>query len=632
MAVVELEYERSDGATRRIPVDAAELTRRYGEEDRAKVDISWRVWNALEGHVDRANDAWRLYWQNRVIHGGRLADDARQGVVAELMIGSWEEDARDAKPTPPGHRFENVSDTTIFQDAVDRVPTLSAGTVEEVVASTSMVFPRSSPAGMIRSLARSTGAEVKYRADQTVDYVRRLGQDTGQELSPDADAVGQLTPQVDRRDGVTHILVRGAGEGDAQIEATAIAASFSAGDREVWRSHRDKELTKQEQADRVAEKLMAEIDNAPRHLVVEAQDVDVFPPPEIGDGYRVSDRRRGLDEEVLRVTELRWTFDRDGAQFARLVLGNRPFHDARQRNAERRQISRFAGGYEGVSVPINDTISRQPVSGSINAVGHVFVPDDVVQELDARLLVEGLAYRAYSSGAASSGGTTTSETTSGGGGSLDPNGTDESSTVTLASGDDHTFTFTIPSGDGNGLYAYIDVGVFVGWGANEELSVDVTIRESGGSVKRRPWSRRGKVTDLSRFKNSINLASGDARDDLEVRITNHAGGSRDFKIFIDWFAVQDHAHGVGVDHPSHTHPPDPGITEFSRFPENVDVLVDGASAGVSLGDGTGAFQQEVDIGGMLTSGFNKIELTSDSLGHIRANLFADVFRQVFGGS
>lgn len=99
---------------------------------------------------------------------------------------------------------------------------------------------------------------------------------------------------------------------------------------------------------------------------------------------------------------------------------------------------------------------------------------------------------------------------------------------------------------------------------------------------------------------------------------------------------------VGV----HEHDPEPGIIEEfvtgqdnngndiveKLYPQNVDVLVNGSQLGLALGDGTGTFEETVDLSGQLNKGqWNTIELTSDAKGHLQAHLDLDVYRQVRGG-
>jgi hypothetical protein len=81
----------------------------------------------------------------------------------------------------------------------------------------------------------------------------------------------------------------------------------------------------------------------------------------------------------------------------------------------------------------------------------------------------------------------------------------------------------------------------------------------------------------------------------------------------------------------HTHPPSPGVTETfdgtTYYPSNCDVVVNGTSMGVSLGDGSSTFEQFVDISGALTPGTNTVAVTSDTLGHIRSTVETELFRR-----
>ena len=81
----------------------------------------------------------------------------------------------------------------------------------------------------------------------------------------------------------------------------------------------------------------------------------------------------------------------------------------------------------------------------------------------------------------------------------------------------------------------------------------------------------------------------------------------------------------------HTHPVNPGIVDTNEYPSNVDVTVNGQALGVSLGDGSGPFEQEVDLAGMLNPGqVNTVRVSSDTLGHVQAHLDIDVYRQILG--
>lgn len=64
------------------------------------------------------------------------------------------------------------------------------------------------------------------------------------------------------------------------------------------------------------------------------------------------------------------------------------------------------------------------------------------------------------------------------------------------------------------------------------------------------------------------------------------------------------------------------------FPENLDVRVNGSSLGLSIGDGTSAFVEDVDLSGELSAGINTIDLTSDRKARVYAVLEADLYRRM----
>jgi len=78
----------------------------------------------------------------------------------------------------------------------------------------------------------------------------------------------------------------------------------------------------------------------------------------------------------------------------------------------------------------------------------------------------------------------------------------------------------------------------------------------------------------------------------------------------------------------HTHPVDPGVTEFpNETASGVDVIVNGNTTDTNVG--TGEFETTVDVSGHLTKGaWNTIEVSSDSLGLLLCTLGVDVYRQI----
>jgi hypothetical protein len=73
------------------------------------------------------------------------------------------------------------------------------------------------------------------------------------------------------------------------------------------------------------------------------------------------------------------------------------------------------------------------------------------------------------------------------------------------------------------------------------------------------------------------------------------------------------------------------VTVTEDYVSNCDVIVNGTSLGTSFGDGTGPFNERVDIKGMLNPGqINRIEITTDTIGDIEASIEGDVYRQING--
>lgn len=106
-------------------------------------------------------------------------------------------------------------------------------------------------------------------------------------------------------------------------------------------------------------------------------------------------------------------------------------------------------------------------------------------------------------------------------------------------------------------------------------------------------------------------------------VTETTGGTASQEFFDDETTTAK----AGTDDVEHTHEPEPGIIEFpSETPSNVSVVVNGTTVETGVGDGE--FTEVVDIGGLLEEGFNRIEIESASLGHVRGTVAADYYRQI----
>jgi hypothetical protein len=243
------------------------------------------------------------------------------------------------------------------------------------------------------------------------------------------------------------------------------------------------------------------------------------------------------------------------------------------------------------------------VTSTLNAEDVYFYPDDVITEVRAEIRVRGRAYRAYSSG---------------GGNNADPQNIGEAkfgpATETI-----NTSSFTEVARSSpdvnNGEMAGIHCGLIL---SNPSGGV--------GRVKVKLYDdTRGEYVTF--FDYTLDV-SGESSATFFTTINYDADGNT-----ILWEAKGvDSGGDVTVEayylpFGKHTHPPEPGLTEFGLYPSNCDVLVNGTSAGVSLGDGTAEFAETVDISGLLTPGDNEIEITSDTTGRVPGAVRTELFRQ-----
>jgi len=279
-------------------------------------------WLAVLDRLDRRND--ELYVEDDAgdaIFGGRLDDWQFGGTTVSVQIDSWERDALDVEP-PPSFSQTTVSDQTIARDLIDLMPApLAEGTVEETMASIDYEATHWSPGRMLRDLAESTGAELQYHPDGTVDYLERRGADRAEVLSPSSGAVIE-DPRIREtlREEVTD--VRAVSGDDPAIYEEATAIETDAGEKQVWEvDHIASTSSSRLQAR--ATRLANEYAAAPEYLEVETTlDGAVLDPlPDVGDTYRVTLPAYDIDED-LRVIEADRTIDGDGETVG-VLLSNR---------------------------------------------------------------------------------------------------------------------------------------------------------------------------------------------------------------------------------------------------------------------------------------------------------------------
>ncbi|SNZ18181.1 hypothetical protein SAMN06269185_3282 [Natronoarchaeum philippinense] len=394
MVGISLRIDGSDGTTK-TTVSAQTANKKEelkGEMARAEVELLRSAWADVEDVLDRRND--RLIIEKpdgSTFFAGRFDEDRRGNGSVTVSVESYELDAKQAEPTGANVVYQNVNDSTIVQDLIDLVPTLSAGTIDTLASNLSMSFSYAEPSKGIRSVAEATGAELRYNYDRTIDYVDRRGTDKpGVVLSPSEQTVVD-NPRIteDAREDVTHIRGFGAQSGPDQITATATADSYNGG-RPNWKEYENKEIKAVSRLQRIIDQRINEYDGEPRHLDIDTSAVGV--DVALGDRVTVQIPEENIDR-MLRVISRRSVLGTAGAVL-KLVTSNRLLTRDDQNQKARKDLQRFNRGYQGY-VDRNTAPYGPEVAGDGNP-REIIVPDwpdDIVDEQFVNLVVQGSAWR-----------------------------------------------------------------------------------------------------------------------------------------------------------------------------------------------------------------------------------------------
>ncbi|UBF23114.1 baseplate hub [Haloarcula virus HCTV-16] len=335
------------------------------------------------------------------LFGGILRDVKRGGSEVELIVESFERLALDSQPTSGDDNYDAVSDRTIVRDAVDDMANLSRGTIQVVKSNVTLLFSHVSQAKKVRTVTDVSGAEVRYNADKTVDYLPSLGSNkTNITLSPSSqNVVGGFKPKrVGGSERVTHLRMLGEGEGEAQIQAEIVADSYSPGDRQRWDTYINKDISDEDTLREQGQTLLEELQNPYIEIKATVKSVDV----ELGDRFRVLYPEEEIDTD-LRVVEQTRRVTPDGVLHD-VVLSNRANSRETEAEKEVRDVDRYNTSFEGSPVTYSTNGGRQPVSPDHDYEFSVYYPEEVTHEHRMKLQVKGLAYRAFSRGAAEGGG------------------------------------------------------------------------------------------------------------------------------------------------------------------------------------------------------------------------------------
>jgi hypothetical protein len=594
-ALPTLRIEQSDGTERATLTGIrTERDRHVTDRSRARFEVDRETWQTVASAINERDDRFRIDADGVTgWFGGRFRDTERGGNTVTVILDDYERDAVDAAPTGGQVVFQNVDDSAVVTDALSRVPTLSAGTV---ATGLSFSFANAEPAKMIRDAAEPGGALVRYNADRTVDFVERPAV-TGSEpeLSTAAETlVGDPALNDDNRNPPTIIIGLGAQSGPNQVRATSVVTPGAA--REVYRRYENKDIQNEARLQTIVDRLATEVSNAPVKLDLEAEAVGLDVRP--GDPIDVVWPAENIDT-TLRVIEFTEVVEATGRRYTALRVANRwPEQGGAQKALN--DLERFNRGYQGFVDRDNFSFDNQPVTSTLNAEDSYFYPDDVISEVRAEIRVRGRAYRAYSSGAADNSDINNIGDDAVGGGQVQIDTTPKT-----------ILSFTVPSSPNVS-------NLFTGVNLNDD---------DGDAVSGTIYLRNTTTGDRYPENNNIVINPNNAEHAWQFVHRDVSGES--FEWVYEPFASGGDilVSGWWQTAGKHTHAPDPGVTEFNQFPSNCDVLVNGTSAGVSLGTGSGEFAETVDISGLLTAGDNEIEITSDSTGRVTGAIRTELFRQ-----
>lgn len=621
--MTELEIQFFDGTQAFFNIIDGAITEQWKEQTRAEVEILRREWQTVVNSVDKINDEFYVLIGNQRVFGGRLINYSNEEDSVILSIGSFEEDALTAQPTDATETF-STTDRNVVLDAISRIPNLSAGTVEELTSSVGFVFSNSSPAKMIRDCQQISGAFIKYNADKTIDYLEYpTGESPIATIGPNERNVQDDFRVIENeREEFTNIRVLGAGEGDSRIQAEGSITSTSG--REKWGKYADNSITSQSRAEEVLQNLIDEYENSPVRTSISTTIFGI--DPEVGSKVQAVSDVDSIDKEMF-VTRAQRRLE--GVQSVyEVTLSNRLVSEQDSGRQRRQSIGTFNQGYQGQVVTINSGGYRAPIDTGVPYEFSVRLPNDIVNELTAELEIQSLPYRTYVSA-----NTHDHEVSISAFSSSESNSdfetiqqrADAFTTVGLSANGGFQ---TIDSFTPNDNTSFVFSSLFV----NPEIN-DATGTYFVRLINTDTGTQYGGDRPSFAAQGSPNLNGiipEDCVNDTVAWQIDPRNSDYQFTIGAFWAAAGRHTHTVSI---SDTTTSDSavgfqnGVNEFGgTLPSNVGVEVN--SSQVATNVGSGQFNEVVDIGGELSPGFNLVRVTSDSLGHMRATAFVDVFRQI----
>jgi hypothetical protein len=628
-----LRIEHANGATSTLSVADGEtatlafsdrLDRRPDQAADAEVTVYRDAWSGVQSDLDSSDD--KLFIDDpsgTTQFGGRLRDTQRQETTVSVLLDGPKRDALDGKISGPAVSYGPKQDTDILSDIIARTPTVSVGTTDQL-KSLSFSEANAAPGKSIAKLAQATGADVVYRSDFTLDYVTRAGSDrTSETLSAATGTIiSEPTVRQDKREDVTHVTVLGAGEGEAQVRATASVSSYSASDRRVDRTLRDKDVARQAAAQALADEAVAEVESAPRYLDVEFE-VPASVDPTLGDSFTVDLPQYDVDGETLRIVELERLIDEAGDRF-RALLSNRNLTRETQGDQSVRELDSLSAGNPGqyfalpVSAGFDRVDSGEPLSFPFP------YPENVVEEFRAYIEIDSREYRLPSTATGHDHSVSVSDFTS------SQDNAEFSAVVTSASsfsgqtlsqGVWETVGSISPSVTTSQLFGAVSLSNL---DSSNDQAFDLRLQNTstGASIP----SSGGVTFQLGPAESSTFVAFDPTDVDgetLEIQVQT-LGSDATTAAGVWWIGTGPHDHTVSIGDTSTTSNEtavSPGInTQTNVLPTNVAVEVNGTQVG-TVGDFPDS--ERVDLTGVLQDGSNDIEITTDNLGELRATVFVE---------
>lgn len=295
--------------------------RGLGLLSRAEATVFRAEWRDVQRQLDPVDDAFFIEDSAGTdIFGGRLDDAQERGATVSVQLDSFERDALDTTPLASFSRSATADDT-IATDLIGEMPSaVTAGTVEQTTSSLDFSVEQTPPAVALRALAATTGAEVNFRPDGTVDYVAKRGETRLAVVSPSAGAViGEPRIRRTTREDTTDVRVVSSSDPSVFADSNVRPP----GVRKVFETE-ELDSTSTSRLQTRADTLAAEIAGAPQYLEVELGiDPEALPvAPAVGDRVPLSLPASGVDQQ-LRVIERDRVIDAGGDRLDRVLVSNR---------------------------------------------------------------------------------------------------------------------------------------------------------------------------------------------------------------------------------------------------------------------------------------------------------------------